>query len=117
MYAQILAKSGLDTDHAVITARTHPDSALDFCRHSHDFTERCFEKVMNKAVVTLRANCRTRHFSDFWGEERIYLGDGRLLDASTNGEIPNSPSANYDISLSAISALCPTTADEPTQTR
>ena len=119
MQVTIISKSGIDTAQAVIRTKHTRENAITFCR---EYVGRVTERCIRDALATplrdaITANCRTGHFTNFWGERMQFEGPNRrssggnakfVIRKLETGEILDGSSASgYGTSLGAFSALCP----------
>lgn len=115
MYARIISSSGLDTEHASVTAEKSRDGAIIWCRIGHDYSIECIRHTMEDdtklapAKMTLHANCKAKTYTDFWGRNLKQL-DGDILDLDTSDKLGVSTAAGTSVAQSAFEALCPKTA-------
>ena len=114
MYAQIIERSGLDTEQASITAEKSRDGAIILCRGSHDYSAECIKHTLEDgtkpphARMTLHANCKTRKYTDFLGRNLQHLGDD-ILDLDTNEKL-STYAGGIAVASTAFEALCPKTS-------
>ena len=115
MYARIISSSGLDTEHADLTAEKDRDGAIIWCRVNHDYSTECIRQTLADdarlahAKATLHANCKTRTFTDFWRRNLKRLDDD-ILDLDTNEKLGVSTAAGTGVAQTAFEALCPKAA-------
>ena len=110
MSARIISSSGLDTENAIVTAERSRDGAIVWCRSDGDFSLECIRHTMEddgplaRAKTTLRANCKTKTYTDFWSRNLKDLDDDILdLDRNENLAFRPQPAA---MSLKARSRRC-----------
>ena len=115
MYARIISSSGLNTEHASITAEKSREGAIIWCRVNHDFSTECIRHWLEDDTqfapakkTTLHANCKTKKYTDFIGRNLQALDDD-ILDLDTNDKISNSAGGTA-VASSAFEALCPKAA-------
>ena len=112
MYARIISSSGLDTEHASITAEKSREGAIIWCRADHDYSAECIRHTLEddsqfapERTATLHANCKTRKYTDFIGRN-LQAFDDDILDLDTNDKISSSAGGTA-VASSAFKALCP----------
>lgn len=115
MYARIISSSGLNTEHAIITAEKSREGAIIWCRANHDFSTECIRHTLeddtqyaHQRKTTLHANCKTGTYTDFIGRNLQAL-DGDILDLDTRDKMSNSAGGTA-VASSAFEALCPKAA-------
>jgi hypothetical protein len=115
MYARIISSSGLDTEHASITAEKSREGAIIWCRVNHDYSTECVRHTLEddtklaRAKATLQANCKNKTYTDFWGRNLKQLNDD-ILDVDTNDKLGVSTAAGTWVAQTAFEALCPEAA-------
>jgi hypothetical protein len=112
MYARIISSSGLDSEHASMTAEKSREGAIIWCRVNHDYSTECIRHWLEDntqfaptKTTTLHANCRTKKYTDFIGRNLQDLDDD-ILNLDTNDKISNSAGGTA-VATSAFEALCP----------
>jgi predicted nucleic-acid-binding Zn-ribbon protein len=115
MYARIISSSGLDTDHASVTAEKSRDGAIYLCRANHDYSTECIRHTLEddpkhdaRAKAMLHANCKTGKYTDFYGRNLQNLDDD-ILDLDTNDKLSNA-AGGTSVAQTAFEALCPKAA-------
>jgi hypothetical protein len=115
MYARIISSSGLNTEHASITAEKSREGAIIWCRVNHDYSTECIRhwleddtQFAHEKKMTLHANCKTKKYTDVIGRNLQALDDD-ILDLDTNDKISNSAGGTA-VASSAFEALCPRAA-------
>jgi len=123
MYARITASSGLDTEHAIVTAEKDRDGAVTGCRGNHDYSLHCVEAEMQDGYglaptrkTTLQANCKTMKYTDFWGRNLEYSENG-IRDLATGQEMGFSTAEGTSVAQTAFEALCPVSAKKAASPR
>jgi hypothetical protein len=93
MYARIISSSGLDTEHASITAEKSREGAVIWCRVNHDYSIECIRHTLEddtqsapEKAATLHANCKTKKYTDFVGRNLQALADD-ILDLDNNVKV------------------------------
>ena len=115
MYARIISSSGLDTEHASVTAEKSREGATIWCRVNHDYSTECIKHTLEddtklaRAKTTLHANCQTKTYTDFWGRNLKQLDDD-ILNLDTNDKLGVSTAAGTWVAQTAFEALCPKAA-------
>jgi hypothetical protein len=115
MYARIISSSGLNTEHASVTAEKSREGAIIWCRVNHDYSTECIRhtleddtKFARAKKTTLHANCKTKKYTDFIGRNLQALDDD-ILNLDTNDKLSNSAGGTA-VASSAFEALCPKAA-------
>jgi len=122
----VTSRSGIDTDHAVITGVITPDDANTYCEAQNDgkVTKSCLATVKDNArslKPEVSAKCSAKEFTDFAGNRYAFLGanpdkakddDGQLVpylvkDLGTGGIVDRSKDRLYYAVMELFSALCP----------
>ena len=112
MYARIIASSGLNTEHASVTAEKSREGAIIWCRVNHDYSTDCIEHTLDddtqfahERKTTLQANCKTKKYTDFIGRNLQALDDD-ILNLDTNDKLSTSAGGTA-VASSAFEVLCP----------
>jgi hypothetical protein len=109
MFARIISNSGLDTEHASITAEKSRDGAIILCRGDHDYSTECIRQILEDDVkVTLHANCKTKKYTDFYGRNLQALDDD-ILNLDNNDKL-STYAGGTAVASTAFEALCPKAA-------
>jgi hypothetical protein len=115
MYARIISSSGLDTEHASVTAEKSPDGAIIWCRANRDYSTECIRHTLEDDMqfahtqkTTLHANCKNKKYTDFIGRNLQALDDD-ILNLDTNDKLSSSAGGTV-VASSAFEALCPKAA-------
>ena len=115
MYARIISSSGLDTEHASITAEKSREGAIIWCRANHDYSTDCIGHTLEDGTqsahqknTTLHANCKTKKYTDFIGRNLQALDDD-ILNLDTNGKL-STYAGGTAVATSAFEVLCPKAA-------
>jgi hypothetical protein len=115
MYARIISSSGLNTEHASITAEKSREGAIIWCRVGHDYSTECIRHTLEDDTqfarakkTTLHANCKTRKYTDFI-ERNLQGLDDDILNLDTNDKI-STYAGGTAVASSAFAALCPKAA-------
>jgi hypothetical protein len=115
MDARIISSSGLDTDHASITAEKSREGAIIWCRANYDYSTECIRHTLEddtqfapRRSATLHANCKTKKYTDFIGRNLQALDDD-ILNLDTNDKL-SSYAGGTAVASSAFEALCPKAA-------
>jgi len=115
MYARIISSSGLDTEHASITAEKSREGAIVWCRVNHDYSIECIRHTLEddtqsapEKTATLHANCKTKKYTDFVGRNLQALADD-ILDLDNNVKV-STYAGGTAVASSAFEALCPKAA-------
>ena len=115
MYARIISSSGLNTEHASITAEKSREGAVIWCRVNHDYSTECIRHLLEDDTqgarakkTTLHANCKTKKYTDFIGRNLQALDDD-ILNLDANDKLSNYAGGTA-VASSAFEALCPKTA-------
>jgi hypothetical protein len=115
MYARIISSSGLDTDHASITAEKSREGAIIWCRANQDYSAECIRHWLDddtqgahEKKATLHANCETKKYTDFIGRNLQALDDD-ILNLDTHDKL-STYAGGTAVASSAFEALCPKAA-------
>ena len=114
MSARIISRSGLNTEHASVTAEKDRDGATIWCRVNHDYSAECIRQTLEdtklaRAKTTLRGNCRTKTYTDFWSRNLRHLDDD-ILNLDTKEKLGVSTATGSMVAQTAFEALCPEAA-------
>ncbi|HEX7919910.1 MAG TPA: hypothetical protein VF583_03080 [Bradyrhizobium sp.] len=115
MYARIVSSSGLDTEHASLTAEKSREGAIIWCRVNHDYSTECIRHTLEddsqsapEKTATLHANCKTEEYTDFIGRN-LQIADHDIINLDTNDKISSSAGGTA-VATSAFETLCPKAA-------
>jgi hypothetical protein len=125
MTTTVLAKEGLDTEHAVIMVKHTREDAEGYCiSYVDDPTPECVSRTLAEVKLADRvtANCKSGEFTSLDGDRYRFEGlakhtDGHRTRAKhivrelSNDEIADgSLASGYLMNMAVFRALCPSTA-------
>lgn len=122
MQVEVVAREGIDTDHAVVRVVHTMADARAFCElYVQDPSEACVTATMDDVAARIRdrieGDCVTGSFIGLWGSEFRFLGPldpptdlGAVWDfreAGIDGPLDGSTASGYDVVLDQFRAICP----------
>lgn len=121
MEVDVVAMSGIDTDHSIIRTKHTRQNAIAFCReYVGKVTADCIRQELAVPLNDqVTANCTRGEFTDFQGGRYRFAGPSRDKNSMAkytvislpSGEIADgSMASGYPVNIMIFRALCPTRA-------
>lgn len=120
MQVSLVARVGLNTQHAVITVEHRREDAIAYCRdYVQKVTEQCIaDELAVKLGNKFTGDCKTGSFTTITGQTFFFLGRNRsgsasmgnefvIIDPDTNQPLDGSMASGYPVALPQFRALCP----------
>lgn len=121
MEVDVVAMSGIDTDHAIIRTKHTRQNAITFCReYVGKVTADCIRQELAVPLNDqVTANCTRGEFTDFQGGRYRFAGPSHDKDSMAKYAVVSLPSgevadgsmaSGYPVNIMIFKALCPSRA-------
>lgn len=122
MQVEVVSRTGIDSDHALVRIEHAEADAQAFCTlYVQDSSAKCVAETMADVAARLRdrieGDCVTGVFIGLWGAEFRFLGrlaiptelgaEWDFREAGIDGPLDGSTASGYDVVLDQFRAICP----------